>query len=1244
MLHSIRPISLRLRFPLVCGWVVAGILAAGLSIAAPADAADSSAASAPSSGRRHSHRLIVELETPPLARDSSTQPLLRQRRGTALDAQQPDMARATAARRAEQSQTMARLVAKHPRLRKSNCIAANGQRRPLDFMLAFNGFVVETDADVPLETLRQNLAATPGVKAVHLDYAYSPDMFASLPLIQAASAWAQIDGGITNAGRGIQVASMDGGVHHAAPMFSGNGFAYPDGYPPNGLGETNNNNGKSIVSRAYFRDWDPPLAGETNAWPGPAGNSHGVHTAGTMAGNPVEATVLDGAPYPIGGVAPAAWIMSYKVFYGSVGGIDSFYSAEGIAALEDILADGAHVLNNSWGGGPGTFDEYDPLGQAALNVAAGGTFVSFSAGNSGPERGTLDHSRSEYVTVASVTTESGGFSSGRLWVLDGAGAPTNVPFSGSDFGPAWPAAPTSMPYQAAALLDPDNVLGCDAWPSNAFAGRCALIQRGVCNFSDKIFEAQQAGAVAVIVYNDEARGDDLMNMGGDGDLIDIPSAFVGHSNGQALVDWLSAHPDAQIVVHFGNSSLVPGIPNVVALNSSRGPGAGNVLKPDFAAPGVNILSQGYGPSPGEQKHFEYAAASGTSMATPHVAGAAALLRQLHPDWSNDDVKSALMNTARFLDVYLDTAHTQLAQPLDMGAGCIDLSRASDPGILLSPPSLSFGQLAAGDSPSSPIHVRSVADASETYSLSALCTTGGPAAIADWNALSFSPATLALAPGQSAVVTATLHTAGAAPGDLQGFLVFSGALHHAHAPAWGAVAAPPAADVLLVDFDASSESTGLADYLAYYTNAIADLSLSCDVLDASQEEIPQAVLLNAYRAILLFTGDNGVESASSLYPSDAARLTEFANNGGLVVVMGQAAFGPLTKSIFRDNILGLQNLAPSVTGGAQPSELARSIAGAPLPSDFRLDLGATGDGAGNQTAMNQIGLLGTNEFLAYYPWIPWLAYPAADPAATQIVAYVRRDQPVLGRPGVAYATRVFVSSFGLEGVNSQNPAAATRSNLLRRIWTWGFDDPAARLTSERLDGRRYRFTVELTNTAGAIAQTRWSFGDSSAILSGAAASVEHEYAANGGYLVEVEVLNEYGNHAVDYAPLHLVETYAEWADAQGLPPDRRAYDDNPLGVSNLVAYATGSLDPSLSIAAAAGTHVLSLLWRTDLPTNVWFSAESTTNLPHPNAWFTDAHLDWQLVPLGSNRVELLGQPATNPSPAQKSYRVRFGIDE
>ena len=171
-------------------------------------------------------------------------------------------------------------------------------------------------------------------------------MHASLSLINAPAIWADPRvGGAAAGGKGIRLASMDGGVHHQAPMFGGEGYSYPRGYP---LGHLSNTNGKIIVSRAYFRSWDPPSEGDENPWPGLRGTPHGVHTAGTAAGNAVTAN-FQGAQVPLSGVAPAAYVMSYRVFYNSITNDGSFYNAEGVAALEDLVRDGAQVVNNSWG-------------------------------------------------------------------------------------------------------------------------------------------------------------------------------------------------------------------------------------------------------------------------------------------------------------------------------------------------------------------------------------------------------------------------------------------------------------------------------------------------------------------------------------------------------------------------------------------------------------------------------------------------------------------------------------------------------------------------------------------------------------------------------------------------------------------------------------------------------------------------------------------------------------------------------
>src|SRR5690606_15611048 len=229
-----------------------------------------------------------------------------------------------------------------------------------------------------------------------------------------------------------------------------------------------------------------------------------------------------------------------------------------------------------------------------------------------------------------------------------------------------------------------------------FDGVMALISRGTCNFSAKVYYAEQAGATAALIYNND--GDGLVSMSC-GEFcepgeITIPSFFVGQTNGEAIIDWYEEHGDEAMLELDYVALSVENEPDVIANFSSRGPGVGNVLKPDIAAPGVNIIAQGYTPgATGEARHLGYGQVSGTSMAAPHVAGAAALVREAHPTWTNADIKSAMMSTSKFMDVYNQDGSP--AQPLDMGAGRLDLTNVTDPGVILYPPSLSFGQMLTG---------------------------------------------------------------------------------------------------------------------------------------------------------------------------------------------------------------------------------------------------------------------------------------------------------------------------------------------------------------------------------------------------------------------------------------------------------------------------------------------------------------------------------------------------------------------
>ena len=812
-----------------------------------------------------SHRLIIQLASPPLSQYAPSSGAQKLPNGK-INLKSADALNYIGKLQAEQVTFINQMSAALPTASVSQYINELGAKVDLTYQVSFNGMAIDPGS-TSKETAARILAKIPGVKGVFNDYAHQPDLYASVPLINAAAAWDNTAiGGMENAGAGIKLASMDGGVHHDAAMFDGTGYSYPTGYPTNGLGLTSNNNGKIIVSRAYFRTWDPPSVGDENPWPGTQGTSHGTHTTSIAAGEEVQASYL-GITEKISGVAPKAWVMSYRVFYNSITNDGSFYNAEGIAALEDIMKDGADVLNNSWGGGPGGVGgEFDPLDMALINVANSGTFVSMSAGNAGPDSGTSDHSSDQYISVAA--SQSGGtLASGRLSVT----APTPVDpalndmaYSSATFGGSLaPGGLYPFSFLPAISVDPANDIGCNAWPAGTFTGKAALISRGTCEFGVKVLNAETAGAVFVIVYNNAAGGDDLINMGPGvvGGSVTIPSVFIGNTNGVAMNAWYVANGATSVVTLDTFAFQSGNTPDVIANFSSRGPGVGNVLKPEITAPGVNILAQGFTPGvTGEARHLGWGQASGTSMAAPHVAGAAALIRQIHPDWSNAYIKSALMSTSKYVGMWNgDNSH---AQPLDMGAGRLDLTNAADPGVILDPPSVSGGLIVTGATQTIQVNVTNIAAAIETYDLSAVSVTGTYPTPVTGTAPGFSvsPAAITLAPGETKMITVTFDSSLGSIGDNQGFIVLEGPVHHAHMPAWVRVSPVSTAEVLVIDNDGSS-SLGNPDYASYYTSTLDNLGMTYDVLDTDADAgsvanfLPDAAVLSSYKAVIYFTGDN-----------------------------------------------------------------------------------------------------------------------------------------------------------------------------------------------------------------------------------------------------------------------------------------------------------------------------------------------------------------------------------------------------
>ncbi len=541
------------------------------------------------------------------------------------------------------------------------------------YTAAFNGFagVISKDA-------LDSLAALPGVKAVYPDAIQHSQMDASLDLINAIDTWEKV-GGKEGAGAGVKVAIVDSGIRPENPLFSGEGFTAPDAseLPDDDYCSVDANfcNAKLIVARhavvpAGFsvveEEYDSPLGF----------NGHGTHVAGTAVGNYGVMAERDGASAEISGVAPAAYLMVYKGLYATPANPASSSGANSmlLSMLEYSLLDGADIVNNSWGGGAGGSPEGSPYADVFDAMNDAGVVTVFAAGNDGPGAGTIGcpGCSDAVLTVANTTTD-------RLFAnevtIEGDTTIGAIPAIFSGAVPVTEA--ITGPAVYAGEVEPENFEGCVAYADDTtFAGSVAVISRGACSFADKIANAEAAGATAVLIFNSAGRGEAPFQMGGLSPDQTIPSLMMPYTSGSALAE-LAASTDDAVNVTIGADvvrSTSPALADIMNDSSSRGPnGDPRFLKPNLAAPGTRIFSGESPDAPGhEDESFSFK--GGTSMASPHVAGAAALLRQMHPDWSSQQIKSALVASS-IRDVVKEDGVTP-ADNFDMGAGRLDVLRAS----------------------------------------------------------------------------------------------------------------------------------------------------------------------------------------------------------------------------------------------------------------------------------------------------------------------------------------------------------------------------------------------------------------------------------------------------------------------------------------------------------------------------------------------------------------------------------------
>ncbi|WP_165699973.1 cell wall-binding repeat-containing protein [Ornithinimicrobium ciconiae] len=617
-----------------------------------------------------------------------------------------------------------------------------------------NAIAIEADADEAAQ-----LWDIDGVVAVFPDTIREMETDVSHEVIKTAAAWGGENAPeIATKGEGVIAAMIDSGVNPDHPSFAATGG---DGYThvnPNGagvyLGACNTEasfecNDKLIGAYSF----NGPTARDTDG--------HGSHTGSTMAGNAHTAEFTLGTAdfeREISGVAPHANVISYKVCN------PGCPSSATVQAVDQAIADGVDVINYSISGSDNPW--MDMVDLAFLEAHDAGISVSASAGNDGPGASTVAKSGPWNLSVA-ATTHNRVFGNPVSVTDDGAPAElVDVPGFPGD-GPAITSVYTGDLVDAAAAA-PGNGNGCATFPTGSMTGDIALIQRGACNFQVKVDNAANAGAIAVVMYNNVSGPPTAP---GGLTTTTIPSVMITLESGEALQAYAAANDPVEVsigtdVVLVEDDTWT----DLVAGFSSRGPSQFDMLVPTLAAPGVNILAA-YSESGGDP--LQYGVISGTSMASPHAAGMAVLMREVYPDLTPTEIRSVMASTADYEGLLKEDGSTP-ATAFDIGSGRINIDQAGRAGLALNETSENFvaGNPALGGDPATlnlPAFVEHGCEGECTWTRTVTSIAQGSAsysAVVDAPAgvtVTVTPETFTLEPGADQEITVTANVSGSTVG-------------------------------------------------------------------------------------------------------------------------------------------------------------------------------------------------------------------------------------------------------------------------------------------------------------------------------------------------------------------------------------------------------------------------------------------------------------------------------------------------
>ena len=534
--------------------------------------------------------------------------------------------------------------------------------------ITFSGMALDLSADEAAQ-LRQ----IPGISSVTLAGTYTLDTDAGPAFIGAPGIWngSNVPSGTPSRGEGVVVGVIDSGANSDHPSFANDAACGFSPANPKLLSAKDCNQASCIGG-------DPEDTSTTSS-------GHGVHTSSTAAGNALTVPLVVGGValrFNISGVAPCAKVRTYKAC------TDTCPGAALLAAMQETITDQVDVVNYSISGGTSPWNDFD---RNFLDMVNADIYVAASAGNTRAATpdpvGAVNHLGPWVMTVANSTHDR--VIRGTISV---AGSLQNV--QGQAGGGPDLAQTTAQVAPASVAGNETGCTGTGGLAPGSMTGRIALIARGGCTFVEKVNNASGAGAIAAVLYMADATPP--ITPGGL-EATTIGAFMISQADGIAIRDFITANPSALATVQAGRV-IDPSVADVLNASSLRGPNTTfDVTKPDITGPGTNIYAAV------SDVAGQFGFLTGTSMSSPHLAGAGALIRAVHPTWTPQEVKSAIQLTA-VVAGRKDNAVTPWDAD-DVGNGRVDLTTAARTGIVMNETFANF--LAANPQTAGPAAVRAL---------------------------------------------------------------------------------------------------------------------------------------------------------------------------------------------------------------------------------------------------------------------------------------------------------------------------------------------------------------------------------------------------------------------------------------------------------------------------------------------------------------------------------------------------------